>query len=251
MQSHQSSLLKRFDNLLHAFSTREEGFSEKPYSGNNLAYHVNDNPVNVDRNHLAYSEYLNYPLKNLVRMDQIHGDTIRIIEKDSDLTRVSQCDALITNLKETPLMVMVADCLPILIFDPLNRAIAAIHAGRAGIFSQIVPKCIQQMQNRYNSRAEELIVVVGPSIHKCCYEVGKEVVQQTKASGYDFSLKQTDGTYYLDLITILNRQLQSSKVKDRNIEVSPYCTSCNNDIFYSYRAENSTCGRFSGLIMLK
>jgi len=251
MQSVTSSLLSHYPDLLHAFSTKAKGFSIKPFSQNNLAYHVNDDPQTVRKNHLNYSKYLDYDINRLVHMNQVHGDKIRIIDKDSDLSLVTECDALITQEKKIPLMVMVADCIPVLMYDPINKVIAVVHAGRAGVFNKIIPKTIKTMQKHFNSEPVNIITVLGPSIHPCCYQVGQEIYKEAKRLAYDYAIRIQDESYYLDLIAIVKEQLKEVKVKKQNIEISKYCTSCNHELFFSYRAEQNNTGRFSGLLMLK
>jgi len=143
MRSVNSPLLTSYKDLLHAFTTKEGGFSLAPFTGNNLAYHVQDNPNTVDKNHLELSKTLNYSSKKLIHMKQVHGSTIIEINKKPPQGQIPICDALITNQTNIPLMVMVADCLPVLIYDPKKKVIAAVHAGRAGIFSKIIPQTIK------------------------------------------------------------------------------------------------------------
>lgn len=251
MKSIKSSLLSGCENILHGYSTREGGFSQGACHGNNLAFHVNDDPKNVRKNHLHLSLNLDYPLERLVFMEQVHGNTIEIIGKDSDLAAVPVCDALITALKNVPLMVMVADCIPILIYDPVKEVIASVHAGRAGIFSKILPHTIRKMQEHYHCRPGDIVISFGPAIHQCCYEVGIEIKEEVHKNGYDFALETKEGRFYLDLLAIARRQLEKLDLRKENIDISPYCSACNTDIFYSYRAENNRCGRFAGIIMLK
>lgn len=251
MKSIKSPLLSTYNNLLHAFSTKEGGYSQPPYLGNNLAYHVDDDKNTVQKNHTFFSKELGYPEQRLVRMDQIHGDSIAIINKDSDISQIPICDALITNMKETPLMVMVADCIPVLIYDPLKEAIAAVHAGRAGVFSDIVPKTVKKLQTAFNSQPKDLIIVLGPSIHACCYEVGPDIKDESIRLGFAYAIKEKNKRFYLDLHSIVINQLRSLEIRQEQIDISPYCTSCDNALFYSYRAEKNKCGRFCGLIMLK
>ena len=248
---HSSLLSDHTDNLLHAFTTRIEGFSLKPFYQNNLAYHVNDDPKKVQQNHMRLAQYLDYDFERLVHMDQVHGDTIKIIDNDSDLNHIPQCDALITKEKNIPLMVMVADCIPIMIYDKEEKVIAVVHAGRAGVFAQLLPKTLKTMQMRFNSNKQNLIIVLGPSIHKCCYEVGKEIKEEAEKLGYAYAIHSDNGNYYLDLISIIKEQLQDMNILKENIEYSPFCTSCHKDLFFSYRAENKITGRFCGLLKLK
>ena len=251
MRSIESPLLKRYKDILHAFSTRAGGYSKHPFLGNNLAFHVNDSPHTVNKNHLHFAKELGYPYERLIRMEQVHGDAVVIIDKNFDLKQIPKCDAIITDLKNTPLMVMVADCIPVLIYDPVKKVIATVHAGRAGVFSRIVPKTINKIKEKFKSKPENLLIALGPSIFQCCYEVGIEIKKEAEKYAYDYAISTKKGRYYLDLNTIIYRQLQELGIKEKNIELSQYCTSCNNDIFYSYRGENSDCGRFCGLLMLK
>jgi YfiH family protein len=184
-------------------------------------------------------------------MRQVHGDKVVTINKDTDLNKIPQCDALITNEKEIPLMVMVADCIPILIYDPIKKVIAVVHAGRAGVFLKLLPKTIQTMLSEFKSKTEDLLIVLGPSICGCCYEVGAEIKNEAEKLNYKYAITHKDSSYFLDLISILKEQLKEIDIKENNIEISPYCTSCNNNLFFSYRAENNITGRFSGLLMLR
>jgi YfiH family protein len=247
MKTIKSTLLDSYKNLMHAFSTRSEGNS---VFGNNLAYHVNDTKEDVDRNQYALALHLGYSFERLIHMNQVHGDKIVVVNDSTETAETPICDAVMTQDKNRPLMVMVADCIPVLIYDPIHEAIAAVHAGRAGIFTEIIPKSIKKMQKIYGSKAKDLLVVLGPSIHQCCYEVGEEIRDKSVKSGYEYAIRSDKGRYYLDLICIANKQLETCGIEKEHIEESSYCTACNTDIFYSYRAENNSCGRFAGVIML-
>jgi len=251
MRSLQSTLLTPYKNIIHAFSTRDNGYSLKPFLQNNLAFHVNDNPDLVLKNHQNYANYLHYDINKLVYMEQVHGATIKIIDKETDLSNTPKCDALITQEKDIPLMVMVADCIPILLFDPVQEVIAVVHAGRAGVFNNILINTIDEMKNKCKTNVKDLLVILGPSIRECCYEVGEEIKVEAQKLNFGYSIKEKDGSYYLDLIRIIKQELQKINIKNKNIEISKYCTSCNNKTFFSYRADKNTTGRFSGLLMLK
>jgi YfiH family protein len=247
MKTITSTLLDPYKNLLHTYTTREDGHS---VYGNNLAYHVNDTKEDVDRNQNELALHLGYSLERLVHMKQVHGDKIVIINSSTEAGEIPICDAIMTQEKNRPLMVMVADCIPVLIYDPHQEAIAAVHAGRAGVFTEIIPKTIKKMHKNYGSKAKDLLIILGPSIHQCCYEVGDEIKEEAETSGYGYAIKSDRQRHYLDLISIVNKQLDACGVEKKHIEESGYCTACNTDIFYSYRAEKNICGRFAGIIML-
>ena len=249
MKTINSELLSQYNEIMHAYSTRLDGVSRY---GNNLAYHVNDIKEDVDKNHRLLASYLYYPLNKLIHMNQVHKDDILIVNKAYNYKETPTCDALITNEKNVPLMVMVADCIPVLIYDPVKKVIAVVHAGRAGIFKEIIPKTINKMKEIYGSESKDIIVSLGPSIHQCCYEVGKDIKEETEQLGYGYAVKIDEkSNYYLDLVSIGYQQLIDLGINSENIEKSPYCTACNTDTFYSYRAEDKSCGRFVGIIMLK
>lgn len=244
----KSTLLSPYKNLLHAYSTRVDGSS---IFGNNLAYHVNDTKKDVDTNQNELAAYLGYSFENLVHMKQVHGDQIINISSSFPRDKIPVCDALITQQKNRPLMVMVADCIPVLVYDPIQEVIAVVHAGRAGVFSEIIPKSIEKMIRDYGSKAEDILVHLGPSIHECCYEVGTEIAEEIERSGYDYAIHKKGDRYFLNLLAIADQQLENCGIRQKNIEISDRCTACNTDIFYSYRAENNKCGRFAGIMMLK
>ena len=248
MKTYQSPLLSTYTEIIHAYTTRHDGSS---LYGNNLAYHVNDNAIDVNENHIKLATDLQYPIDRLVHMSQRHGDKIVIIDKEHNYQSIPSCDALITKEKEIPLMVMVADCIPILLYDPVQKVIAAVHAGRAGVFSKILPKTIEKMQTQFSSNTKDILISLGPSIHQECYEVGEEIVRESKKLSYEYAIKEKEGRYYLDLLSIIYRQLDDLNMMSANFETSPYCTACNTDDFYSYRAEKNSCGRFAGVIMMK
>ena len=248
MTTISSKLLLPHKNILHAVSTRLNGHS---LYENNLAYHVNDRKEDVILNHKELAEYLQYPLDELVHMNQVHGNEVLCIDESHDFTKVPECDAVITNKKNIPLMVMVADCIPILIYDPIKKVVGAVHAGRTGIFSKILPETIKTMRNKYRCAPEEILIYLGPSIHQSCYEVGEDIKDETEKNEYGYAIKINEGHYYLDLLSIAHQQLHDIGIKKENIETSNYCTACNTDKFYSYRAEKNQCGRFAGVIMLK
>ena len=241
MQIIQSILLNQFSNLTHGFTTKDVG---------NLAFHVNDDPINVELNHDNLSKILNFDKNSLIHMKQIHSSDVHIVNDKDDFYNPRECDALVTNKKNTPLMVMVADCSPILFYDAKNNVIAVAHAGRQGAFKNIIKNTIDTMINEFSSKAENIYVSVGPSIGQCCYEVGSEIYDEASKINLGYSLEKRESSCYLDISKILKSQLLECGIKKQNIEISKECTCCLSDKYYSYRADSKT-GRFAGIIVLK
>lgn len=249
MQITQTSLLNKFSNLSHAFTTKKSGVSLKPYSSLNLAFHVGDDTNLVNENHSLLAKKLNYNQKNLVHMRQIHSDIVHIVTSNDNFANPPTCDALITDKKNTPLMVMVADCSPILFYDDVKKVIAVAHAGREGTFKNIVTNVIESFKTNYNSNTKDILVTIGASIGECCYEVGREIYDEAKELNIEYSISKQENSYHLNVSSVLKKQLLNSGIKEKNLEISQECTCCKNNKYFSYRADGVT-GRFCGLIKL-
>jgi len=220
-----------------------------PYKSLNLAFHVGDDSLSVERNHQLLADSLGYEKHKLIHMKQIHSSLVHIVKRSDNFSNPKSCDALITNKRNTPLMVMVADCSPILFYDCVSDVIAVAHAGRAGAFKNIVHNVIDSMSRSFNSKAENIYVSIGASIGGCCYEVGVEIFDEAKELGLAYAIEKREKSYYLDVAKILESQLIDSGIKKENLEISKECTCCKNDTYFSYRADNIT-GRFAGIIYL-
>jgi len=147
-------------------------------------------------------------------------------------------------------MVMVADCSPILFYDKKLQVIAVAHAGRQGAFKNIVKNTIDNFITNYDSQTKDILVSIGASIGRCCYQVGSEIAKEAKELGLAYAIQTRKNSYYLDIGKILKTQLLASGIIEENIKISNECSSCRNDKYYSYRADGVT-GRFSGIIMLR
>uniref|UniRef100_UPI00404808BA peptidoglycan editing factor PgeF n=1 Tax=Aliarcobacter sp. TaxID=2321116 RepID=UPI00404808BA len=221
------------NHIKYYFTTIEDG---------NLAYHVNDIKENVDKNREAVALKMDYENKDLVYMNQVHGNNVVIVDINSPKL-IDNCDGLITKEKNLPLMVMVADCIPILFFDEIQGVIAVAHAGRNSTFLKIAQITANKMMNELGCHPNNIKVIMGPSIHTCCYEVSDELVQIVKTS---FGEKFCKGKN-IDLHGINVMLLE--EVGIRNIRISEVCTKCSDEPFFSYRKDNQT-GRFAGIITL-
>nr|CAI78785.1 hypothetical protein [uncultured Campylobacterota bacterium] len=241
MKFYHSKQLNSIPNVTHAFTTR--------YSGN-VAFHVNDNPRHVEMNHERLAKELGFEKESLIHMKQIHSDLVHIVNDEDNFHMPRSCDALVTDKINTPLMVMVADCAPILFYDDKQKVIAVAHAGRAGAFKNIVKNVIKSMACGFDSRLEDIVVSIGANIGVCCYEVGAEIYDEAQELQLDYAMQNRDGSYYLDINKILMTQLLACGIKKESIEFSGECTCCKKDTYFSYRAEKIT-GRFAGIIMLK
>ena len=222
------------NRVFYSFTDKNDG---------NLAFHVEDNEINVIKNRKNLALKLGYNYEDLVYMNQIHSANIIVVDENSPKL-VDNCDSIITRSKNLPLMVMVADCIPILMFDDKQGIIAAIHAGRNSTFLEISKKTAEIFIEKFSSNPEDIRVILGASIQKCCYEVSDELSKIVENSfGKEFVENN-----YIDLQGINKKQLNDLGIK--NIEISDICTKCGNKPYFSYRKDKKT-GRFAGIIILK
>ena len=183
------------------------------------------------------------PGGNVATLRQIHSNKVILADRPGDL---GAGDALISNTPGLTLVIRTADCLPILIADPGNRAIAAVHAGWRGTVQQILLETVQAMSDRFGSRSQDLVIAIGPAIGECCYEVGPEVAEQF--SGFFPERQDLKGTARISLPESTIRQLRRNGGSVGQIDSSGLCTRCLRDLFHSYRRDGNAAGRmFSGV----
>ncbi len=183
----------------------------------------------------------------LPNIKQIHGKRIIVAKKPSclGLTRLNKADGIITNKSGMPLSVRTADCLSIFLFDKKNNATGLVHAGWKGTKKNIAPRAVSLMKKHFGTKPKDLKAAFGPSIQKCCYEVGAEFRRH-----FPGALIKKGARLYLDLPLVNKRQLIRAGVKARNISGSGACTCCDRR-FFSFRREGEKAGRMISFMMLK
>lgn len=220
-------------NLEHFFTTRETVIKSAEIEMQNL----------VATNKKLIKDYLG--IQELVSPTQTHSDNIDFVEEGK--FDYPNTDALILNNKSQAIFLNFADCTPVILHDSKQNIAAIAHAGWRGTAQKIAPKTIQTM----NSNPKDIIAVIGPAISLCCYNVGEDVFNQLKSTVkiFDKLFKIKNNEFYVDLKGINASQLKELGVE--KIDICPYCTCCNNDIYFSYRKENRTTNRHSAVIKLQ
>jgi polyphenol oxidase len=180
---------------------------------------------------------------SLATVRQTHSDKILLADRAGVL---GEGDALISNQPGIVLGIRTADCLPVLMADPVKRAVAAVHAGWRGTVNEIVPKTVRRMREEFGSRPEDLVVVVGPGIGGCCFEVGPEVGIQF--SRFFPERHDLSGKARIDLLETIRRQLGRNGGAVRRIDSFGLCTVCRGDLFHSYRRDRDAAGRMVSVI---
>ena len=207
--------------------------SERLTSFEGLVHGFADRSVGADASMIEK----HFNLSRLAQLKQMHSADVVIVNDPENHDNLTEGDALVTGLKGVGIGIRTADCVPILIVDKGNSVVAAVHGGWRGTLSEIADNTVRVIQSNYGVYPSELTAVIGPSIKKCCYEVGEDVASlfKEKFDNTDqYLFESTKSKYFLDL-SIANRfQLQRVGVAD--IEVIDICTKCN-ESFFSYRRE--------------
>jgi YfiH family protein len=272
--------------MVHGFSTRKGGASKLGSERVlNLGFTDWDSRESVESNRKVVLGALGAGEMDLVALRQIHSDLIHRVEKVSDIALKG--DALISNAPGILLGVQTADCVPILLADTRNRAVAAIHAGWRGTLARIAAKTIGRMQMEFGTRPADIVAAIGPAIHRCSYEVGPEVAQafagqfpqarewfdiprELSSGMQDGEIVAGEGpnplkwllmtppghdppppTVQLDLVTANRWQLIDAGVREANISASDLCTACNSDLLFSHRREQGHTGRMMAVIGIR
>ena len=177
---------------------------------------------------------------------QVHGDRVCLVDRDGE----PEGDGLTTNRADMLLTISTADCAPILLFDPVQRAISAIHAGWRGTLLGIVKKGVREMGRHFGSHPPHLIAAIGPAIGRCCYEVGAAVWEQVDPTHRDAAVTRKAGEKaMLDLPRLNALQLEEAGLMPAQISVCDLCTACAPESFYSYRREGKTGRMLSGIAL--
>ncbi|MEI6286423.1 MAG: peptidoglycan editing factor PgeF [Bacillota bacterium] len=252
---------RNFDKyaVKHGISTRIGGVSNGEYSSLNLGISVGDDRDNVISNRRALCEALAIDAECLTVCNQVHGDRIIEITKEKcgcginiDIN-AETADAMLTNTGNVALQCGFADCVPILLYAP-DKAVAAVaHAGWKGTVAGIAAKTVRLMTDNYNCDPSRIVAGIGPSIGQCCFEVDKLVAdcfyERFKTSSHLLISKRLE-KYNIDLWLANKLQLLDVGLLEENISCAGLCTSCNTDLFYSYRKENGKTGRHAAIIAL-
>lgn len=214
--------------------------------------------MSVRRNYEILGSALGFNPDRLVFSRQVHGSNVRTVTKEDLLSPFEsipyEADGLITAEEDVPLIIFTADCVPILLYDPVGRAIGAVHAGWRGSVMDIAGKAVRQMAHSFGSRPSDIHAAIGPCISGCCFETGYDVADAvSRLLGSDASRFVTPRgeKYMVDLKGINSLLLEQVDIKSENIEISPDCTSCLNAKYWSHRVTNGHRGSQASVIMMK
>ncbi|MDR0268919.1 peptidoglycan editing factor PgeF [Paenibacillus sp.] len=261
--------MSRSEDLSAGFTGRNGGVGQAPYHTLNCAFHVGDHPEDVIANRKLVAESLGFRLDAWTCGEQVHRAEIAIIDKNrmgaGSLNResgIQDTDGLLTNVPGVLLASFYADCVPLFFYDPKQGAVGLAHAGWKGTVARIAAKMTERMQEAFGSRCEDILAAIGPSIGSCCYEVDgkvmsfvhdleKDFLGNEERSISDWYTAKRDGKYMLNLKDMNRHIMIKAGILPTHIECTSYCTSCRNDLFFSYRKDGGTTGRMASWIGLK
>jgi YfiH family protein len=244
--------LASYDEVFHGVFTRLGGVSLSPYDSLNVGHFIGDNHQAVEANHDLICQALGISKRDIATAHQVHGSQVALIGPDDRGRVIPATDALVTDSPGVALMLRFADCLPILFYDSVRRAIGLAHAGWKGTIGRIAAKTASAMTEAYGSRPGDIVAGLGPCIGPCCYQIGSDVIELVKASFNHWRgllRLQEDGSFHFDLWEANRRQLIELGVG--KIAVIQLCTACRTDEFFSHRAEGGHTGRFAVILGMR
>ena len=293
----QFSQLQPFSEITHGVFTRHGGYSAGPYKGLNVSSGVGDDPESAIRNRLLVLETLGLQDSPCATLWQVHGADVALLDPDNEtwddwrtdwpyrsysvdgrellwtFKARRKADAILTRQRGIPLVLSFADCVPIVLYDPVQRVIGIAHGGWRGTARGVALAAIEMMRSRFDSQSGDIRASLAPSIGPCCYEVSENVralflgqeafptmptderYRGAVSESAVFSTRQRADrlmpTLHLDLWETNRNQLLMAGLLPEHIELPGLCTSCRTDLFFSHRAEQGKTGRFPVVVALK
>lgn len=245
----QHPLLAGIPGLRHGFSERGGGVSPPPFASLNLGPRTGDTPMHVRENRRRFLAALGLADLPVLAPRQVHSAEVSVQTAARPLPAdgVLPGDAVVTDARGVVVMVLAADCVPLLLCDPESGVIAAVHAGWRGTAGAIASRTVAAMREHLGCQPGRLIAVLGPAIGRCCYEVGAEVLAAvahvTPGPIEAFSVRRADGKAMLDLAAANVAQLRAAGLRPEHIAVVGLCTACHPSRFFSHRRDGEPTGR--------
>ncbi len=231
--------------VAHGFSTRREAL--------NMSISLGETWEVIHGNRSRFLSSVGLDYSKTVWTKQVHGSKVVIADENTIPSTALEADAIITDRRNLPLFIVAADCVPVLLWDPVREIIGVVHAGWRGTAICVVAEAVKAMEKAFGCLPQNIHAGIGPSIGPCCYEVGEEVVSaytERFPQWPDLLPERYGSKAKLSLWESNRKQLLDTGLVSENIEVAGSCTACNTDIFYSERKEGRPSGRFCGVISL-
>ena len=249
----------RFDHIhreglwAHGISTRVGGVSPPPYNTLNLGFTTEDQENNLEQNRRRMTEAIGLSgIQIRQTIDLVHGNLVVALEELDKAAMPLEADGIVTRMRSEALTTTFADCVPIILADPVTGAFGVIHGGWRGTFASIAAKAVKKMEKTFGCLPGNLLAGIGPGINRCCFEVGEEVAD---AFFYKFDHMQdlitessNKNKWHVDILGLNRLILIKSGLCPERIVTCNLCTRCRNDLFFSYRRDGQRSGRMAAVM---
>lgn len=252
--------LEQTGMVVNAFSTRQGGVSVGCLESMNLGFNRGDLDENVLKNHKIFAKAVGFPYENIVTTNQTHTTNVRVVTKEDCGKGIakdrdySDVDGLITNIPGIVLATYYADCVPLYILDPINKAIGLSHSGWKGTVKRIGDNTLKLMNENYGTNPKDVICCIGPSICQDCYEISEDVANEfinEFGKNNKILYNKGNGKYQLNLWESVKQVFLDAGVEYDNIYTTDICTCCNKDELFSHRGHHGKRGNLAAVLMLK
>lgn len=259
---HTADAFTAAGGVAHGFATRLGGVSTGPYAQLNLGITRPDEGDAVRENYRRFCAAIGADVNRLVMTHQVHEDEIRVASAADILPDLLdpieyRVDGLVTDEPGLCLTIYYADCIPVLLYDPVRRAIAAVHSGWRGTSLGIAPKAVRKMAALYGSRPEDVLAAIGPGIGPCCFETHDDVPSALEdrlgpeVRPFCRPLERPAEKFSVDLKGIIAWELRQAGLPAEHIDTLPLCTACHPELYWSHRKMGDQRGNHGAMIMLK
>ena len=252
--------LEQTGMVVNAFSTRQGGVSVGCLESMNLGFNRGDLDENVLKNHKIFAKAVGFPYENIVTTNQTHTTNVRVVTKEDCGKGIakdrdySDVDGLITNIPGIVLATYYADCVPLYILDPVNKAIGLSHSGWKGTVNRIGENTLKLMNENYGTNPKDVICCIGPSICQDCYEISEDVANEfinEFGKNNKILYNKGNGKYQLNLWESVKQVFLDAGVEYDNIYTTDISTCCNKDELFSHRGHHGKRGNLAAFLMLK
>lgn len=250
---------ERAGGVAHGFSTRLGGVSRGFCAGLNLGYNRGDDPDHVRENFRQFCTAIGADFDGIIKTRQVHRDHVQpVTAADAGMDLIApapwEADGLVTDVPGLCLTVFSADCVPVLLYDPVRRCIAAVHSGWRGTAMSIAVRAVEKMVKDYGCDPGTILCAIGPAISKCCFETHADVPEAMTAALGDLAAPFLEvlptGKFRVDLKGIIKNSLLHAGLETGRIFVSDHCTACRPDLYWSHRLLGNERGSMGAMIQL-
>ena len=259
VQYHTADQFTALGGVRHGFATRLGGVSQGVCAGLNMSRSELDLPSRVRENYHRLTAALGTDETKLVMTRQVHTDLVRVVTRADVLADLYDpipydADGLITDIPGLTLTIFYADCIPILLYDPVRQVAGAVHSGWRGTWLGILTNAVEKMVTVFGCNPREIRAAIGPGICPQCFETHADVpdamTETLGSAAAPFIEPLPGGKFHVDLKGLLRLRLEKAGLGPQHVDVLPECTCCNRDLYWSHRRLGPQRGNQCAMIQL-